>query len=1065
MSAMSPVEEIFFAVLGKTTPQERAACLALSCGDDSTLRGRVERLLVAHARVGDFLEQPALGLTSAAPASPLEATESTAPALANTETFGGTAGQVGAVIAGRYRLLEPIGEGGMGTVWVAEQVQPVRRKVALKLIKAGMDSKAVLTRFEAERQALALMDHPNIARVLDGGTTESGRPFFVMEYVKGVHITRYCDGARLSVADRLALFVSVCRAVQHAHQKGIIHRDLKPSNILVCLYDGRPVPKVIDFGLAKAVHQPLTEHTLHTAQGVLMGTPLYMSPEQAEVNNFDVDTRADVYALGVILYELLTGTTPLEKQRFREAAWHELLRLIKEEEPPRPSTRLSASGSLPGRAAQRQLEAAKLVRLVRGELDWIVMKALEKDRSRRYETADGLARDIERYLADEAVEACPPSASYRLRKFARKNRAVLTTAAAVGLLLMAAVSVSTWQAARATAAEAVAEAEATQRAAAEYERDRAVKAEDLAQQRLQQAAAEGQRADVERTVAVAVNEFLRNDLLAEAAPGKNPRGKQVTVEEILARAAARIEQKFAAQPLVEAAIRLTIGETYHALGDYRAARPHLERALEIRRQLLGEDHPDTLAAMNALALLYKALGDYTKALPLLERACELRQRLQGDSQAAYAESLNNLALLYQAMGDYVKALPLLEQARDLRQRSLGESHPAYAESLNNLALLYKAVGRIADAEPLFVKALEIRRRALGEAHLETLTSMSNLALLYEAQGQRAKAEPLLVNALEGYRSIVGNEHPYTLSSVNNLAVLYQAQGQTARAEPLLVKALGMYRARYPKDRYPSGHPDLAQSLDNLATLHKSAADYAKAEPLYQEALAMRRALYPKDRYPSGHPYLAQSLDNLALLYQAQGQFAKAEPLFGEAVAGARQVLGVAHPNTRLYIGNLIACHEQMGQPAKAEPLYRELADFQKKSGPASLQYAESLAPLGLNLLRQNKWTDAESVLRECLAVREEKEPDAWMTFNTRSMLGGGLLGQTKYAEAEPLLLAGYQGMKQREEKIPPASRVCLVEAAGRLVQLYDAWDKKDKAEQWREKLAQEKAAMKSPGQP
>ena len=308
-------------------------------------------------------------------------------------------------VAGRYKLLEAIGEGGMGAVWVAEQTQPVRRKVALKLIKAGMDSKSVLARFEAERQALAVMDHPNIAKVLDGGLTETGRPFFVMEYVKGVPITEYCDAARLSMPERLQLFVQVCQAVQHAHQKGIIHRDLKPSNILVAPHDDRPVPKVIDFGLAKAMHQPLTEQTLHTAHGALLGTPLYMSPEQAQLNNLDVDTRSDLYSLGVLLYELLTGTTPLEKQRFKEAAWDEIRRIIREEEPPRPSMRLSSSQALPSLAAGRQTEPAQLTKLVRGELDWIVMKALEKDRTRRYETANGFALDIQRYLAGEPVLA------------------------------------------------------------------------------------------------------------------------------------------------------------------------------------------------------------------------------------------------------------------------------------------------------------------------------------------------------------------------------------------------------------------------------------------------------------------------------------------------------------------------------------------------------------------------------------------------------------------------------------------------------------------------------------
>jgi serine/threonine protein kinase len=402
------------------------------------LRQRLDVLLRAHDDPASALERP---LAAVGPVSP-GATGSAAPAGgAATTSYHGPAEAVGAVIAGRHKLLEPIGEGGMGTVWVAEQTQPVRRKVALKLIKAGMDSHAVLARFEAERQALALMDHPPIAKVLDGGTTEAGRPFFVMEYVKGVPLTRYCDEARLSIAERLGLFVPVCQAVQHAHQKGVIHRDLKPSNILVCLYDGVAVPKVIDFGLAKAVHQPLTEHTLHTAHGVRMGTPLYMSPEQAEVNYLDVGTLTDVYALGVILYELLTGTTPLEKQRFQKAAWQEMPRLIKEEDPPRPSARLSGSGSLPSVAAQRRLEPVKLAKLVRGELDWIVMRALEKDRSRRYETAAGLGRDVERHLHDEAVEACPPSACYRLGKFARQHRAGLTTAALAALLLAVGVGV------------------------------------------------------------------------------------------------------------------------------------------------------------------------------------------------------------------------------------------------------------------------------------------------------------------------------------------------------------------------------------------------------------------------------------------------------------------------------------------------------------------------------------------------------------------------------------------------------------------------------------------------
>ncbi len=439
---------IFVVAVKLRSPEARAAYLDEACGDNADLRRQVEDLLRLHDEKGICLEQPADAPGQTVDDVPPDEAADADPLAAE---------DVGTVVAGRYKLLQQIGEGGMGRVFMAEQTQPVKRMVALKVIKAGMDSKTVLARFEAERQALALMDHPNIAKVLDAGITERGHPFFVMELVKGVPLTRFCDDRQLSIGDRLRVFQQVCHAVQHAHQKGIIHRDLKPTNILVESHDGRPVPKVIDFGLAKAMTAlPLTERSRFTNFGTVLGTPLYMAPEQAEFSALDVDTRADIYALGVILYELLTGTTPLEKERFAKAAWDEIRRVIKEEEPPTPSARLSSSAARASIAALRQTEPHKLGKFVRGDLDWMVMKALAKERDRRYDTANAFAADVERFLKDEPVSAGPPTVGYTLRKFVRRNRGRVTAAVVLLATLLAGVAVSTWQAVRATRAEGLA---------------------------------------------------------------------------------------------------------------------------------------------------------------------------------------------------------------------------------------------------------------------------------------------------------------------------------------------------------------------------------------------------------------------------------------------------------------------------------------------------------------------------------------------------------------------------------------------------------------------------------
>jgi serine/threonine protein kinase/tetratricopeptide (TPR) repeat protein len=441
------VKELFGAALDLPDASARHALLDRECSDDPELRQRLEVLLAAHNQPGSMLERPLA--MQAEPA---------------TDTFRPRSETVGTVIADRYKLLELIGEGGMGTVWMAQQTEPVRRAVAVKLVKPGMDTKQVLARFEAERQALALMDHPNIAKVHDAGVTPDGRPFFAMELVKGVPITRYCDEHHLTPRQRLELFVPVCHAIQHAHQKGIIHRDLKPSNVLVALYDDKPLPKIIDFGVAKATGQQLTEQTLHTGFGSVVGTVEYMSPEQARFNNLDIDTRSDIYSLGVLLYELLAGSPPFTRKELEQAGVLEMLRVIREEEPSKPSTKLSTANGLPTLAANRGTEPAKLTRLVRGELDWIVMKALEKDCNRRYETANGFAADVQRYLADEPVQACPPSAWYRLAKFVRRNKVPVIAAGLLFFALVAGVVGTSLGLARALDAEKAA------RTAEEHER-------------------------------------------------------------------------------------------------------------------------------------------------------------------------------------------------------------------------------------------------------------------------------------------------------------------------------------------------------------------------------------------------------------------------------------------------------------------------------------------------------------------------------------------------------------------------------------------------------------------
>jgi eukaryotic-like serine/threonine-protein kinase len=1063
-------ESVFAAAAALATAEERAAFLDHACANDTALRARVEALLFAHDRAGHLLDHPV-------PCGPV-------PDIPEQTVAYTPAEQPGTIVAGRYKLLEQIGEGGMGTVWVAEQTQPVRRKVALKLIKPGLDSRSVLARFEAERQALAVMDHPNIAKVLDGGLTETGRPFFVMEYVKGVRITEYCDALRLGIPERLLLFVEVCQAVQHAHQKGIIHRDLKPSNILVAPYDGKPVPKVIDFGLAKAMHQPLTERTLHTAHETVLGTPLYMSPEQAQLNNLDVDTRSDLYSLGVLLYELLTGSTPLEKQRLKEAAWDEVRRIIREEEPPRPSMRLSTSEALPSLAAGRQMEPARLTKLVRGDLDWIAMKALEKDRTRRYETANGFAMDVQRYLAGEPVLAAPPSARYRLRKFVRKHRAALTTAAAMVLLLLAGAGVSTWQAVRAMRAEAAArtaeqDADAKrvdaeqqrklaeqQRNLAEQQKRRAEAGERLAGERLVQVAAEKKKAEEEKQIAQSVRDFLQYSLLGQADPrtqadallrrGQNTAetAENPTIRELLERAAKelspeRIDVHFSNQPLVQAEILNSIGRTYEGIGEGELAIGFLQRSTALYRRNLGPDDRKTLGAMENLARAYGSAGKLDLAVLLCEETLKLMKVKLGSYHPDTLQGMNNLATAYSLAGRPDLALPLCEETLRLRKEYLGPYNPDTLMSMGHLAQEYMLTGKLDLAVPLCEETLMLMKEKLGPHHPDTLWSVTNLATAYLFAKKPDLAVPLYEESLKFMKDSFGPYHPETLAIMSNLAEAYGNAGRQDLALPLLKETLRLWKAKYGPDS-----PGTLLSMNNLATAYWRAKQLKKSIPLFEETLERQTTKLGRQ-----NPDTIVTVANLGMNYKDAGRLVEALPLLEEAYRAAKK-----YPRLRVFGPALLDAYAQSGKTEQAAALAKELlADMRMQLQKESLHLAAQLAHIAFTLLQAKAFMEAGQLLRESLAICEKTQPDEWSTFTAKSMLGGALAGQKKYAAAEPLLLAGYQGMKQREAKIPPQGKVRLTEALQRLVQFYEATGKKDEAAKWQKEL--EAAQAKRPAHP
>jgi tetratricopeptide (TPR) repeat protein len=720
---------------------------------------------------------------------------------------------------GRYKLLQEIGAGGFGVVYMAEQEEPVRRRVALKIIKLGMDTKEVIGRFEAERQALALMDHPNIAKVLDAGATAGGRPYFVMELVKGVRITDYCDKHNLTTRQRLDLFFQVCHAIQHAHQKGIIHRDIKPSNILVAMQDGVPVPKVIDFGIAKATEQRLTEKTLVTAMGDFIGTPAYMSPEQAEMTGLDIDTRSDIYSLGVLLYELLTGKTPFDPKELLAKGIEAMRRSIREEEPRRPSTRLTTmdEGELTTTAQRRQTDAPKLVHLVRGDLDWIVMKCLEKDRTRRYETANGLALDLLRHVNSEPVLARPPSNAYRFQKMVRRNKLACAAVVAVALALLLGVVASVWQAERAIRAEREqsqlrkeAEDESHK---AKSEAERAVTAEALAKERL--------------TQSEAISKFL-TEVFQSPDPARD--GRTITVAETLGAAAKKLDTELAGQPARRAKLQATLGVTYRALGLYGEAIPLQEKVRDYFLVTSGPENLDTLKAMNNLANSYYDAGRLDEALKLREEVLAIERKVLGPEHRETLKAMNNLANSYYDAGRLDEALKLREGVLPLRRKVIGPENPDTLSAMQNLANSYSAAGRRDEALKLREEVLALRRKLSGPEHIYTLRAMGNLADSYDETGSRDKALKLREDALAIFRKVSSPEHPDTLTAMHNVAISYDEVGRREEALNLREQELTLHR----KVSSPA-HPDTLQAMEYLAISYAEAGRSTEAIALLAKA--------------------------------------------------------------------------------------------------------------------------------------------------------------------------------------------------------------------------------------
>lgn len=923
----------------------RTQFVADACGADDEMRARVLALLEAHKNPKSFLTRPADVVAA-------YAGQGVVSSLKPGDSIG------------VYTVREPLGEGGMGSVFVAEQGHPVRRKVALKIIKPGMDTKQVIARFGAERQTLALMDHPNIAKVFDAGSTPEGRPFFVMELIRGIPITEYCDQVKMTTRERLQLFTTVCTAVEHAHQKGIIHRDLKPSNVLITEIDGRPVAKVIDFGVAKATGGQISADTVYSNFAQALGTPLYMSPEQTSLSGVDVDTRSDVYSLGVMFYELISGTTPFAREELKNASYEEMCRMIREVDPPRPSDRLSTlemseSSTI---SENRQVDHRKLKNAVQGELDWIAMKALDKDRNRRYESATAVARDIHRYLDDQSVEACPPSTSYRLHKFVRRNSALLTTACLILFSLLVGLGVAVWQT-------------------------------KLAMQERTQAQAANEKAEQEAAIALAVSEFLREDLLGKIEPRETP-DTEVKLRTILGRAASEIDGRFEGQPLVEAAIRESIGWAYLSLGKYKLAEPHLARAVELARENLGNDARQTLEYTSQMAVLIDKLGRPLESEKLLKQTHQSQIRVFGRDHKKTLWTQDRLAEILLKRRRFAEADELFYNSLNARRGKLGDAHIETLRSGEYLASSLAVQKKLVEAEQLAHETLTKRSRTLGGEHRDTLRSIELLAGVFELQDKHVESERLYKEKLEQVKSTLGEEHPSTVRLMRRLAQCYRRQRRHNEAEALCLKTLEISDRTLGRE-----HSQTTAIMRELAAMYVEQGRNAEAEDLLQETLEIYKRTGGEE-----HEMTLSIQALLAVLFENRGQYENAEALCSVVLEARKRLLGNEHPQTLSAMDMFAVIQSRLGRADDAFELHKKVGKVRERVlGKEHHSTLASMENIAVCYVGQREYQKAANILEEVVEVyRRTADIEDQGFIDALGKLAGIKVLMGFYEEAEPL---------------------------------------------------------------